>query len=277
MVDINEVAENIYLIDDQLYSIPKMGCVYLLNEDKKALIESGPSTSANAVLDGIREAGVRPEDIAYIIVTHIHLDHAGGAGVLIKDMPHAQVIVHHRGEILLVGKVPTPNNCETHLHGVQFVASNWLLNENLIDPRHSISRKGRKNDLTDLGTISGANAGLVPVEMVNANLNLLKQAFGGIAGCQLSIPFFLRPSCIGRLHLWRIEILFGPNPGLPVWMGLTKGQDAITKGFQSRQVFFKPLLVTVQFSHDILAGLALLCIARRKLDKLAARKIENMH
>ncbi len=97
MVDITEVAENIYMIDDQLYSIPKFGSVYLLNEEKKALIESGPSTSANVVLDGIRKVGVRTEDIAYIIVTHIHLDHAGGAGVLLKDMPQAQVVVHHKG------------------------------------------------------------------------------------------------------------------------------------------------------------------------------------
>ncbi len=97
MIDINEVAENIYLIDDQLFSIPKWGCVYLINEEKKALIESGPATSANSVLDGIRQVGVRPEDIAYIIVTHIHLDHAGGAGVLLKSMPQAQVVVHHKG------------------------------------------------------------------------------------------------------------------------------------------------------------------------------------
>ena len=97
MIDINEVAENIYLIDDQLFSIPKWGCVYLINEEKKALIESGPATSANSVLDGIRQVGVRPEDIAYIIVTHIHLDHAGGAGVLLKSMPQAQVVAHFLG------------------------------------------------------------------------------------------------------------------------------------------------------------------------------------
>jgi len=96
MVDINEVAENIYMIDDQLYSIPKFGATYLLDE-KKALIDSGPTTSNNVVLDGIRKVGFRPEDIAYIIVTHVHLDHAGGVGVLLKDMPQAQVVVHHKG------------------------------------------------------------------------------------------------------------------------------------------------------------------------------------
>lgn len=97
MVDVKEVAENIYLIDNQLYSIPKWGSVYLINEEKKALIDAGPTTSANAVLEGIKKVGVRPEDINYLIVTHIHVDHAGGVGVLIEGMPQAQVVVHHKG------------------------------------------------------------------------------------------------------------------------------------------------------------------------------------
>ncbi len=97
MVDVSEVAENIYLIDDQLYSIPKWGSIYLINEEGKALIDAGPATSVHAVLDGIKKLGFKPEDIDYLIVTHIHLDHAGGAGVLLKDMPQAQVVVHHRG------------------------------------------------------------------------------------------------------------------------------------------------------------------------------------
>ena len=93
MVGINEVAENIYLIDNHLFSLPKWGSVYLLNEENKALIETGPATSVSAVLDGIKKIGVIPEDIAYIIVTHIHLDHAGGAGVILNDMTNAQVVV----------------------------------------------------------------------------------------------------------------------------------------------------------------------------------------
>jgi len=97
MVDIKEVAENIYLIDNQFCSIPEWGSVYLINEEKKALVDTGPTTSVNFVLDGIKRVGVDPEEIDYLIITHVHLDHAGGAGVLIQDMPHAQVAVHHKG------------------------------------------------------------------------------------------------------------------------------------------------------------------------------------
>lgn len=97
MVDVTEIAENIYLIDTQMYSIPKWGSSYLLNEEKKALVDTGPTTSASKVLAGMKKVGVSPEDIDYIIVTHIHLDHAGGAGILARDMPRAQLVVHHKG------------------------------------------------------------------------------------------------------------------------------------------------------------------------------------
>jgi glyoxylase-like metal-dependent hydrolase (beta-lactamase superfamily II) len=97
LVDIIKAAENIYQIDDRLYSLTGWGSVYLVDEDKKALIDTGPATSADAVLVGIKQAGIKPEDIDYIILTHIHLDHAGGAGVLVKHMPKAQVYVHSRG------------------------------------------------------------------------------------------------------------------------------------------------------------------------------------
>jgi glyoxylase-like metal-dependent hydrolase (beta-lactamase superfamily II) len=93
---VRQVAKNVYSIDDQLYSIAGLGSVYLLIEEKIALIDSGPTTSAEAVLQGIREIGVRPEEVSYIVITHIHLDHSGGVGVLLKEMPGARVVVHHK-------------------------------------------------------------------------------------------------------------------------------------------------------------------------------------
>jgi glyoxylase-like metal-dependent hydrolase (beta-lactamase superfamily II) len=102
MVDVDEVAENIYMIDDQLYSIPKSGSVYFLNEAKKVLVDAGPATSAKVVLDGIRQVGFGPEEVDYIIITHIHLDHGGGVGTLLRDMPQTQVVVHHRAAKHLV-------------------------------------------------------------------------------------------------------------------------------------------------------------------------------
>ncbi|MDP3878692.1 MAG: MBL fold metallo-hydrolase, partial [Dehalococcoidales bacterium] len=64
-----EVAENIYMIDDHLYSMTEFGSVYLIDEDKKALIDTGPTPSAGFVLDGLKELGVSPGDIDYIVIT----------------------------------------------------------------------------------------------------------------------------------------------------------------------------------------------------------------
>ena len=97
MMPAGKVAENIYMIDNQLHSIPCYGCVYLINEDKKALIDSGPTASAEFILNEIEAIGVSPEDVDYVILTHVHLDHCGGVGNLLRHMPKAQVIVHREG------------------------------------------------------------------------------------------------------------------------------------------------------------------------------------
>ena len=97
MAEIRDVARNIFLIDDKLYSVPGAGCVYFLAEEKKALIDTGPATSAGVVLDGIQRIGFKSSDVDYIVITHIHLDHAGGAGTLLKHMPRAKVVVHYKG------------------------------------------------------------------------------------------------------------------------------------------------------------------------------------
>jgi glyoxylase-like metal-dependent hydrolase (beta-lactamase superfamily II) len=102
MVDIKEVAENIFLIDNMLYGIPKWGSIYLINEEKKALVDTGPATSVGTVLQGIEKLGIDPAGIDYVIATHIHLDHAGGAGKLIKSMPRARVMVYEKAARHLV-------------------------------------------------------------------------------------------------------------------------------------------------------------------------------
>ena len=91
MIDVRKVIKDIHMIDEKLYSIPKMESVYPIDAGKSVLIDAGTVPFAQGVLDGIKEAGVRPEDIDYLIVTYIHLDHAEGAGVLLKHMSKARV------------------------------------------------------------------------------------------------------------------------------------------------------------------------------------------
>jgi glyoxylase-like metal-dependent hydrolase (beta-lactamase superfamily II) len=97
-----EVAENAFLIDTEEGSISELTATYFLNEGRKALIDAGSPNSASTILKGIKRLGVDPKEVSYIVITHVHLDHAGGAGTLSKEMPYAEVLVHPRGAKHLV-------------------------------------------------------------------------------------------------------------------------------------------------------------------------------
>jgi glyoxylase-like metal-dependent hydrolase (beta-lactamase superfamily II) len=75
---------------------------YLLEATETALVETGPGTSVEPVAAAIRTLGVAPDELAHIVLTHIHLDHAGGVGQLAESFPRATVWVHHRGAPHLV-------------------------------------------------------------------------------------------------------------------------------------------------------------------------------
>jgi glyoxylase-like metal-dependent hydrolase (beta-lactamase superfamily II) len=92
-----QLSENVFLIDDFDLNMPERTGTYVLTEDKVTLIETSASPSIPYILEGLQTLGVSPADIAYIIVTHIHLDHAGGAGLMLEHCPNAKVIVHPKG------------------------------------------------------------------------------------------------------------------------------------------------------------------------------------
>src|SRR6266702_779489 len=64
---------------------------------QEAIGETGTSWDANRILDAVRSFGLKPVDIDALVLSHIHLDHAGGAGFLLPEMPRAKVYVHPRG------------------------------------------------------------------------------------------------------------------------------------------------------------------------------------
>jgi glyoxylase-like metal-dependent hydrolase (beta-lactamase superfamily II) len=94
------IEPGLYLIDQRFLGVRGVVGSYLLSndsEDDLALIETGPVPTLENVLEGIRSVGYNPASIRTVIVTHIHLDHAGAAGTLIKQIPDARVLVHPNG------------------------------------------------------------------------------------------------------------------------------------------------------------------------------------
>ncbi len=75
---------------------------YLIAAPRPTLVECGPALSVGSVIAGLRELGMGPEDLAYLVVSHIHLDHAGGAGDVAAAFPRATVVVSEVGARHLV-------------------------------------------------------------------------------------------------------------------------------------------------------------------------------
>jgi len=95
-----DVLPGVHAIDLRFMGQPGCIAAYLLKgaDGAAALIETGPSSTRAVLLDGLRAAGVDPADVRDILVTHIHLDHSGAVGVLLRDeMPRASVYVHPVG------------------------------------------------------------------------------------------------------------------------------------------------------------------------------------
>ncbi|WP_240512007.1 MBL fold metallo-hydrolase [Paludifilum halophilum] len=94
---LEDLGYGIRLIDGYDLNVPDRTGIYVLEEEELTLVETSTSQSVSYILKGLEELGRSPEEIRNIIVTHIHLDHAGGVGLLLKHCPRARVIVHPRG------------------------------------------------------------------------------------------------------------------------------------------------------------------------------------
>src|SRR2546421_2123847 len=84
-----------YLTDVRMFQQEGFGAVYLIDDEQKAIIETGTSWDASKILEAVKAFGLTPSDIDALVVSHIHLDPAGGAGFLPADMPPAEGVVPH--------------------------------------------------------------------------------------------------------------------------------------------------------------------------------------
>jgi glyoxylase-like metal-dependent hydrolase (beta-lactamase superfamily II) len=92
-----QVTDDLYYFESRNFSQFAVSGVYLIVRDEVALIEAGTSISAPYLLTAIEDLGVSLERVTTLILTHVHLDHAGGAGWLVEKLPHLKVWVHARG------------------------------------------------------------------------------------------------------------------------------------------------------------------------------------
>jgi glyoxylase-like metal-dependent hydrolase (beta-lactamase superfamily II) len=90
-------CEDLYFVDTGMYDTAGYGSVYVLDAERPAVIDTGIGTEADRVIDAVESVGVGRDELAYVLPTHVHLDHAGGAGFLCEAFPEATVLTHERG------------------------------------------------------------------------------------------------------------------------------------------------------------------------------------
>ena len=83
---------------DTLYLRPSADASHLVISDgRAAFVDTGTNSSVPLLLDALAQYDLEPGDVDYVFLTHIHLDHAGGAGALMQQLPNARCVIHPRG------------------------------------------------------------------------------------------------------------------------------------------------------------------------------------
>jgi glyoxylase-like metal-dependent hydrolase (beta-lactamase superfamily II) len=95
--DITDLGNDVFQIDTKMAGYPGITAGYLIRSSRPCLVETGTATSAPVVRAALESLGIGPGDLASVVVTHIHLDHAGGVGDIAGLFPRAEVVVHEKG------------------------------------------------------------------------------------------------------------------------------------------------------------------------------------
>jgi glyoxylase-like metal-dependent hydrolase (beta-lactamase superfamily II) len=94
---VTDLGHEVFQIDTRMAGYEGITAGYLIRADRPCLVETGTAPSAPIVRDALAALGVGPADLATVVVTHIHLDHAGGTGDIAGMFPAAEIVVHELG------------------------------------------------------------------------------------------------------------------------------------------------------------------------------------
>ena len=94
---VDTLAHGIHVVDTGFHR-PRFDASYLIVEDGRgAFVDTGTNHSVPRLLAALQAAGLARDAVDFVIATHVHLDHAGGVGLLMQHLPQARLVVHPRG------------------------------------------------------------------------------------------------------------------------------------------------------------------------------------
>jgi glyoxylase-like metal-dependent hydrolase (beta-lactamase superfamily II) len=94
---LTKFADGITAVDTE-YVRPQMDAAHVVAcGSRAAIVDTGPGTAVPLILSALSELGIARDDVELVFLTHVHLDHAGGAGLLMRELPRATAVLHPRG------------------------------------------------------------------------------------------------------------------------------------------------------------------------------------
>jgi glyoxylase-like metal-dependent hydrolase (beta-lactamase superfamily II) len=95
---VNTLSHGLSWVDLQFHGRPQVIATGLVQgASGAAVVDPGPTTCLQTLEFGLQANGIRWADVRHILLTHIHLDHAGATGTIVREHPHIKVLVHERG------------------------------------------------------------------------------------------------------------------------------------------------------------------------------------
>ncbi len=88
------VKGKVHCFDSEIFGERGSIAFYIVKTEKPAIVETGPATIADRILKSLEDLRIDRDEVRYLFITHIHLDHSGGVGRLIKLLPNAKVVCH---------------------------------------------------------------------------------------------------------------------------------------------------------------------------------------
>jgi len=224
------IVKNLYQVELNTGGIPQLICSYIIMGKNPILIESGPTSSVPNLLSALEELSIPFGEIKYVAVTHVHLDHGGGAGTLLKSLPNAKVIVHRRGMPHLV-------NPEALWHSAQsvlgFIADIWgppdpVPKERIIPVTEGTFDLGDGAKLTALETLGHASHNLSFHESFNNGVFPGDAAGTYIAKYGVVVPTTPPPFRL-EVALASLDKLITLNPSMLYFSHFGKADNAVQR------------------------------------------------
>lgn len=140
-------CSEIYYVDVPMFGMQQVNSPYIVDAQMPAIVDTGPEAGAPSLLEGLDAIGRSPDEIEYILPTHAHLDHAGGAGHLAECCENATVICHEKGVEYLTDERKLDTLAESVERAIGFQSPYG--EPQVIDPSQSLAVVG--GEQIDLG------------------------------------------------------------------------------------------------------------------------------